>query len=157
MGYCTVADIRAKMPLVTATQMSDDHIEDIIVEVSNAIDAALSKRYALPLADPPDILRLICKRLVCAEILDVRQSGDTKADEIPLSVRLNKHANGDLENLRSGRTVLPGIPFIANITSGSSQPAKAPFLQHFDGRRDPDPKDRSSYGMNFGAIQSWPV
>lgn len=156
MGYCDIADIRAKMPLVTATQMSDVDVQDIITEVSNQIDANLAKRYALPLASPvPEILRLICKRLVCAEVLDVRQSGDTKADEVPLSVRITKHAAEVLEQLRTGKIVLPGAPFIANIVGTTSRPSGQSYLQNFDGRSDPDPTDSVNYPAASNGGWTW--
>lgn len=107
--YCTVAQVKKLIPadtLISLTQddpskqvINDGIIKEIINDVGEKINANLRGRYALPLAEKPDLLKAIALDLVRYALYLRRPDGGDLPDAV---VRAYKTANSDLEKINKG-------------------------------------------------------
>ncbi len=107
--YCTVAQVKKLISadtLISLTQddpskqvVNDGIIKEIINDVGEKINAHLRGRYALPLAEKPDLLKAIALDLVRYALYLRRPDGGDLPDAV---VRAYKTANEDLEKINKG-------------------------------------------------------
>jgi len=125
--YCTVGDIRLRLPLLTQAKMSDANVEVFIVGAMGEVDSRIGNRYHVPFTNVPNVIRAITRDLACSEILDTMFSGDANGEPSLLADRLRKNAMEMLAPIISGQTMLPGSssspPFrISNFKIVTGQP-----------------------------------
>lgn len=113
MLYCDEDDLLSLIPYHTLAELSNDDqnavepdfvvINQIIVNVSEKIDAKLRGRYTLPFASVPTPLKDIAVKKCRFELYSRRPNGG----DLPSAVVLtNKEANDDLQQLSDGRMSL---------------------------------------------------
>ncbi len=107
--YCTVAQVKKLIPqetLIALTQddpskqsVNDNIIKEIIVDVSERINAYLRGRYTLPFEQKSDLLKAIALDLVRYALYLRRPDGGELPDAV---VRAYKTANEDLDKIQKG-------------------------------------------------------
>ena len=105
MSYCSVSDVRAQCPEVTADDVSDSSVSRFIAEATGVINDTLRHRYVVPFAQvPPSIVRL-CAHL--ASYYVIRSFPDRHvAEDLE---RLSDDIRWELESYASGRMKLDDV------------------------------------------------
>lgn len=124
--YCTVEEIRARLPRLTDAAMEYDQVLEAIRDAGAEIDAALNGIYPVPFSPVPQIINTIAKDLVAAEVLTSAYSGDGTSEEQPLFKRYLKRGQDRLERLKSGDDVIPGLHMQSKAGRGYATPQHGP-------------------------------
>lgn len=90
----------------TAASLSDEDIDEAIGRVSNRVDTFLTRRYAVPLADPvPGIIRDIATDIAAYDLTLAYYKGVDISDQDPV-IRRYRDARGMLGQLGTGLLVI---------------------------------------------------
>jgi phage gp36-like protein len=95
-------------PDTTDLDIKFSTVERILSEISDQVNAALSKRYAVPLSDPPALINGITNDLAAFKISRSYQT-TISAEENQNILALRKDAKEILAALSSGDYDLPGV------------------------------------------------
>lgn len=88
--------------------ISENTVERILAEITDQVNAALSRRYAVPLDDPPALISGITNDLAAFKISRSYQT-TISAEENQNILALRKDAKEILAALSSGEYDLPGV------------------------------------------------
>lgn len=102
MSYCSVSDVRAQCPEVTADDVSDSSVSRFIAEATGVINDALRHRYAVPFTPVPPSVTRLCAHL--ASYYVIRSFPDRRVEED--LERLSDDIKWELESYASGRMKL---------------------------------------------------
>ncbi|MEW6423172.1 MAG: phage protein Gp36 family protein [Bacillota bacterium] len=126
--YCTPQKVReANELLQDETVFSDEEILPWIEKAQSRIDAALKKRYVVPLAEPvPAIIESIAQDMAAGFVIANTFSNQLSQEVLNLSNQLLKRADSDLARVVEERQLddLPGIR-LATTPGASSTSAMA--------------------------------
>jgi phage gp36-like protein len=108
MAYCTVEQVRERLPLITADVRDDDSVAGFIAQAEAVVDGKLASRFQLPLPEEEtSLIHFICLDLVCGLLLENVYGSDVPVVS-ELAGVLQNRAQELLQQLVQGRILLPG-------------------------------------------------
>lgn len=132
VAYCTSAQIQARLPALGPTITADPTtwnplLAEAISWAQSEIDFPLSARYIVPFTDPvPVPITHLAADLAAAFVLDSSFSGGGEERDTPLSRTLKARAQAKLDQLLSGKIVIPGADItqseVASMCAYHSRP-----------------------------------
>lgn len=126
MSYCSVSDVRAQCPEVTADDVSDSSVSRFISEATGVINDTLRHRYAVPFAPVPPSVNRLCAHL--ASYYVIRSFPDRHvAEDLE---RLSDDIRWELESYASGRMKLDDV-YELNVPVGDVYFAKTARSQKY--------------------------
>lgn len=109
MPYCTVQEVKDKLPATTADILTPAQILGAISEAQAEIDSSLMTRFSLPFDTTPDLIKTINILLAAAICVEETHSGDGTTEEHPLVSKFRTRGSKFLGEVINGEKSI-GIP-----------------------------------------------
>lgn len=108
MAYCTVAQVRERLPLITAEVRDDDVVAGFIAQAVSLIDGEVASRFKVPLPEEAgNLIQYICMDLACGLLLENVYGSDVPVVSELAGVLVSR-AMELLGELSAGRILIPG-------------------------------------------------
>lgn len=137
--YCTVAEIKSRLPKLLKDIPDDDEISSYITDTMAKIDAVLCKKYNVPFVTVPALVNSLTKDFVISNIITDHYAGDGTVEELPYVKDKLRDAKDLLSRLQSGKDVIPGTIQKASLfMTGYVADGQAPVVSRFDLYNEPE-------------------
>ena len=108
MAYCTVEQVRERLPLITVDVRDDESVTGFIGQAEAIVDGELASRFQLPLPEEEtSLIHYICLDLACGLLLENVYGSDVPVVSELAGVLVTR-AQELLRELVKGRILLPG-------------------------------------------------